>query len=68
MGRNSLQEETLSVIAAKSGTGFLGSFAAMTVNDIAGLVVAALTGIYMCFQIEAAYQRRKARKKNELPD
>ena len=52
-------------ITAKSSIGFGGAFAAMSINEIAGLVVAVLTAIYMIFQIEAAWVRRKERKKNE---
>ena len=45
---------------AKGGVGFLGSVACMSINDIAGLIVAVLTGVYMAFQIEAAWRKRKA--------
>lgn len=51
-------------LSAKSGVGLLGSFAAMSINDWAGLIVAILTGIYMCFQIESAWRNRKAAKQN----
>ena len=54
----------------KTGLGFGGAFAAMSINDIAGLTVAILTAIYMIFQIESAWARRKKRKeaeKNEIP-
>lgn len=51
--------------SAKTGGGFLGAFAAMSINDIAGLVVAILTGVYMLLQIEAAWTRRKNRTKSE---
>lgn len=50
----------------KTGVGFMGAFAAMSINDIAGLVVAVLTAVYMVFQIEAAWQRRKKRKDDGL--
>lgn len=50
----------------KTGVGFMGAFAAMTINDMAGLVVAVLTAVYMVFQIEAAWQRRKKRKDEGL--
>ncbi len=43
----------------KGGAGLAGTFAAMSINDWAGLVVAVLTGIYMAFQIEAAWRKRK---------
>lgn len=49
-------------LAAKGSAGFVGSFAAMSINDWAGLIVAILTGIYMCFQIESAWRNRKAAK------
>lgn len=52
-------------IGAKSSVGFGGAFAAMSINDIAGLTVAFLTAIYMIFQIEAAWAKRKKRKENE---
>ena len=55
-------------ITAKSSIGFGGAFAAMSINEIAGLVVAILTAVYMIFQIEAAWMRRKERKKNEVRD
>lgn len=35
----------------KGGVGAVGSFAAMSINDWAGLIVAVLTGIYMLLQI-----------------
>lgn len=53
----------LGAAAIKGGGGFMATFAAMSINDIAGLIVAILTGIYMCFQIEAAWQKRKEAKK-----
>ena len=52
-------------ITTKSSIGFGGAFAAMTINDIAGLTVAFLTAIYMIFQIESAWVRRKKRKASE---
>ena len=52
-------------VAAKSTVGFGGAFAAMSINEIAGLVVAVLTAIYMIFQIEAAWIRRKELKKKD---
>ena len=53
-------------ITTKSTIGFGGAFAAMSINEIAGLVVAVLTAVYMIFQIEAAWIRRKElKKKNE---
>ncbi|MGB0817422.1 MAG: hypothetical protein ACPGQQ_00855 [Candidatus Puniceispirillaceae bacterium] len=57
-----LQESNSDLFHAgvKGGVGFGGSLAAMSINDIAGLIVAILTGIYMCFQIEAAWRKRKA--------
>lgn len=50
-------------MGAKGSVGLMGSFAAMSINDWAGLIVAVLTGIYMCFQIEAAWKKRKESQK-----
>lgn len=50
---------------AKGSAGFAAVFASMSINDIAGLVVAVLTGIYMAFQIESAWRKRKAAIKKE---
>lgn len=55
-------------LAAKAGVGFGGAGVAMTVNDIAGLVVALLTAIYMAFQIEAAIAKRRERIKKAKND
>ena len=52
-------------ITTKSTIGFGGAFAAMSINEIAGLVVAVLTAVYMIFQIEAAWIRRKELKKKK---
>ena len=52
----------LGELAAKGGGGLFLTFTAMSVNDWAGLIVAILTGIYMCFQIEAAWHNRKTAK------
>lgn len=49
-------------LAAKGGVGLAGTFATMSINDWAGLIVAILTGIYMCFQIESAWRNRKSAK------
>ena len=46
-------------VAVKGGGSLGATFGAMSINDIAGLIVAFLTGIYMLFQIEAAWRRRK---------
>lgn len=43
----------------KGGAGVAGSFAAMSINDIVGLIVGILTGVYMTLQIEAAWRKRK---------
>lgn len=51
-------------ITTKSSIGFGGAFAAMSINDIAGLTVAILTAVYMLFQIEAAWVKRKKRKES----
>lgn len=51
-------------LGAKTGIGLIGSFTAMSINDWAGLIVAVLTGIYMCFQIESAWRNRRAAKQN----
>lgn len=60
--QNLISESNLDYLhaGAKGGVGFVGSIAAMSINDIAGLVVAVLTGVYMAFQIEAAWRKRKA--------
>lgn len=52
-------------IGAKISVGFGGAFTAMSINDIAALIVAILTGIYMCFQIEAAWRKRKEATKEK---
>lgn len=44
----------------KSSVGFLGAIGAMTINDMVGLVVGLLTAVYMCFQIESVWRKRKA--------
>lgn len=49
----------LAQASTKGSVGVLGSFAAMTLNDWAGLFVALLTGVYMIFQIEYAWRKRK---------
>lgn len=49
-------------LGAKTTVGLVASFASMSINDWAGLIVAILTGIYMCFQIESAWRNRKAAK------
>ena len=46
--------------ATKGSIGFAGAAATMSINDWAGLIVAVLTGIYMIFQIESAWRKRKA--------
>lgn len=52
-------------LGVKGTVGLAGSFAAMSINDWAGLIVAILTGIYMCFQIESAWRNRKAARINQ---
>lgn len=52
----------------KGGGGLIATLTAMSINDIAGLVVAILTGIYMCLQIEAAIVKRKEAKKKKNSD
>lgn len=56
-----IREANLDVIAAggKGSVGIVGAFAAMSINDWAGLFVAVLTGVYMGFQIEAAWRKRR---------
>lgn len=49
-------------LALKGGVGATGTIITISINDWAGLIVAILTGIYMCFQIEAAWRNRKAAK------
>ena len=51
-------------LAVKGSLGLAGTFTSMSINDWAGLIVAILTGIYMCFQIESAWRNRKAAKQN----
>lgn len=51
-------------LSTKTGIGLVGSLTAMSINDWAGLIVAILTGIYMCFQIESAWRNRKAARQN----
>lgn len=50
------------------GIGFGGTFAAMSINDWMGFCVGLLTAIYMLFQIEAAYRKRRIaiRKEQEF--
>lgn len=52
----------LGEVALKGGGGLAVTFASMSINDVAGLIVAILTGIYMCFQIESAWRNRKSAK------
>lgn len=52
-------------LSAKGSIGIVGTFASMSINDWAGLIVAILTGVYMCFQIESAWRNRKAAKQNQ---
>ncbi len=52
-------------IGLKSGVGITGSLTAMTINDMVALIVGFLTGIYMLFQIEAAWRKRKNAIKKE---
>ena len=59
-------DSTVIESTTKTGVGFMGAFAAMSINDIAGLIVAVLTAVYMLFQIEAAWQRLKKRKDDSL--
>ena len=49
----------------KGGAGITASVTALTLNDIIGLVVGILTAIYMVFQIEAAYRKRKIARLKE---
>lgn len=46
-------------LVPKAGVGVVGSLTAMTINDWVGLLVGILTAIFMAFQIEAAYRKRK---------
>lgn len=52
-------------LAVKGGLGLAGTFASMSINDWAGLIVAILTGVYMCFQIESAWRNRKVAKQRQ---
>lgn len=51
-------------LTAKGSVGIAGTLASMSINDFAGLVVAILTAIYMCLQIESAWRNRKAARQN----
>lgn len=51
--------------ALKSSVGFGSAFAALSINDWMGLLVGLATLIYMIFQIEQAYVRRKKRKQED---
>lgn len=62
MAQKIVESHSVLETGIKSGVGFGGAFAAMSINEIAGLVVAVLTAVYMLFQIEAAWVKRKTRK------
>lgn len=47
---------------SKGGVGIMGSITAMTINDLAGLIVAFLTGVYMVLQIRDNLHKRKSLK------
>jgi len=49
-------------LTVKGGLGIIGTFTSLSINDWAGLIVAILTGVYMCFQIESAWRNRKSAK------
>lgn len=51
-------------LGVKGTVGLTGSLMAMSLNEWAGFLVAVLTGIYMCLQIESAWRNRKAAKEN----
>lgn len=53
------QKHIVAETVAKSCVAIIGTFGAMSINDWVGLVVGVLTAIYMVFQIEAAWRRRK---------
>lgn len=63
-GHEPIQQEML-VTAGKGTVGFAGSFAAMSINDIAGLIVAVLTGIYLFLQIQDILRKRKKEKEQD---
>lgn len=65
MAQKIIESPSTVEITTKSSIGFGGAFAAMSINDIAGLVVAILTAIYMIFQIESAWTKRKKRRREE---
>lgn len=48
--------------ATKAGVGFGATIGSMSINDWMGLAVGFATLIYMCFQIDAAWRRRKKEK------
>jgi hypothetical protein len=52
-------------LAAKGSIGVVGTLTSMSINDWAGLIVAFLTGVYMCFQIESAWRNRVAAKETQ---
>lgn len=49
----------MALMVPKTSVGIVGSIMAMSINDIAGLIVAVLTAVYMALQIEAALRKRK---------
>ena len=57
------QIHTATEVSGKVGIGFLGSFGALTIDSVVGVIVGILTAIYMVLQIEAAWRRRKEGKK-----
>lgn len=69
-GKKLIQEANLDLGAgiAKGGGGLIATLTAMSINDIAGLIVAILTGIYMALQIEQALIKRREAKKKKGTD
>lgn len=55
-------------LAFKGSVGAGGATAAMTINEIAGLVVAILTAIYMAYNILEVRAKRKKRIAAELAE
>lgn len=51
-------------VSAKTSAGFGGSFLAMSINELAGLIVAILTAIYMFLQIQDILRKRRNENRN----
>ena len=49
----------------KGTIGFLGTITAASIHTVIGIVAGVLTCVYMAFQIEAAWRKRKEAIKHE---